>query len=107
MFWRRRPYDIILEAVHYGPDGQTIAWARGYERIFSHYSDRRLYTRHDLIRALRQGKRIAVGQRKPYLGNQFTIQGEVTLSPHGNDLWLVLKGSEQEAQRELMGTPVL
>jgi len=63
MFFRRRPYDIVLEAVHYGPDGRTIEWARGYERIFSHYSDRRLYTRKDLIRALRQGKRIAVGPR--------------------------------------------
>ena len=107
MFFRRRPYDIILEAVHYGPDGQTIEWARGYERLFSHYTDRRLYTRQDLIRALRQGKRIAVGQRKPLMGNQFDIQGEVTLAPHGNDLWLVLKERGTEAARELDGTPVL
>ncbi|NPA30621.1 MAG: hypothetical protein GXO37_01320, partial [Chloroflexi bacterium] len=107
MFFRRRPYDIILEAVHYGPDGKTIEWARGYERIFSHYTDRRIFTRQDLIRALRQGKRIAVGRRKPLMGNQFDILGEVTLAPHGNDLWLVLKDTAPDAPRELWGVPQL
>ncbi len=107
MWFRRRPYDIILEAVHYAPDGKTIAWARGYERLFSHYTDRRIFSRADLIRALRQGKRIAVGQRKPLLGNQFDIQGEVVLAPHGSDLWLMMKGAEREAPRELAGVPHL
>ncbi len=107
MRFRRRPFDIILEAVHYGPDGRTIAWARGYERLFSHYTDRRIFTRQDLIRALRQGKRIAVGQRRPLMGNQFAIQGEVVLAPHGSDLWLVTKGTPQDAPRELAGVPHL
>jgi len=107
MFFRRRPYDIVLEAVHYGPDGKTIEWARGYERIFSHYTDRRIFTRQDLLRALRQGKRIAVGRRKPLMGNQFDILGEVTLLPYGNDLWLVLQGATYETPRELDGAPRL
>ncbi len=107
MLFRRRPYDIVLEAVHYGPDGRTIEWARGYERLFSHYSDRRIFTRQDLIRALRQGKRIAVGQRKPQMGNQFDIQGTVTLAPHGSDLWLTIQGATPEAERELAGVPQL
>ncbi|NPA05912.1 MAG: hypothetical protein GXO54_00720 [Chloroflexi bacterium] len=106
MFRRTKPYDIILEAVHRGADGRVL-WARGYERILGQlYSDRRIFRRETLLRALQSGRRIAVGQRKPYWGNTFDIQDEVQLVRRGGQAWMVLR-SHNEARNELDGMPML
>jgi len=104
-FHRERPYDIVLEAVHRGPDGRVL-WARGYERIFVHYSDRRIFPREALVRALEAGKRLAAGRRKPYWGNTFDVYADVRLARRGDGAWMVLS-TRPEARAELDGLPLL
>lgn len=62
--------DGVVEAVRYTPEGR-IATVRAYERRGVVWSDHILLDRKTLLERLRQGKRFAVGRRKPFLGGQF------------------------------------
>ncbi len=97
-------YDFIIEAVHYG--NGHIAWARGYRRRFVHYSDWEIHPRETIIQWLREGKRIAVGRRRPLQGNEFDILDEVVLVHRQGQPFLTTRKRPQ-AQRELEGTPIL
>lgn len=72
-------YDAVIEIVRYTPEGQ-IELARGYERRGATYSDRVLFTRDDLVKRLRAGKKIAGGKRLPLMGSTFEIIAPITLA---------------------------
>ena len=97
-------YDFIIEAVHYG--NGTIVWARGYRRRFFHYSDREIHSRDEILRWLQEGRRIAVGRRRPLEGNTFDIEDEVALTVREGRPFLVRK-KQTSLDRELDGVPVL
>ena len=72
-------YDVVIEIVRYTPEGQ-IELARGYERRGATYSDRVLFTRDELVKRLRAGKKLAGGKRLPYLGSTCEIIAPIGLS---------------------------
>lgn len=75
----RPKYDIVLEAVHYTPDGK-IDWVRGYERRGAAFSDRMIWKRDRLADLLRQGKKVVTGQRKEFWGSSFEVDRPVILN---------------------------
>lgn len=97
-------YDFIIEAVHY--DNGHIAWVRGYRRLLFHYSDWEIHSREEIIRWLQEGRRIAVGRRRPLEGNSFDIEDEVGLTVRDGKPFLVRK-KQSSLDRELDGVPVL
>ena len=102
----QKKYDIILEAVRYSPDG-SILFARGYQRRGDTYSDIRLFSRDELIQSLKNGKRIGVGKRQPFLASTFEIYEPVTLSKN-NDHPILLTRSQTNGSRDyLKGVPIL
>jgi hypothetical protein len=72
--------DCIIETVRYAPDGK-IDMVRAYERRGAAFSDHFLLARTELVARLRQGKRFAVGVRRPYMGGQFDIGKVVNYFP--------------------------
>jgi hypothetical protein len=66
----RLKLDGVIEAVRYNPAGK-IEVARVYERHGLVWSDHILLNRQDLVEWLKQGKKIATGVRKSYLGSVF------------------------------------
>ncbi len=74
----RPNYDLILEAVHYQPDG-SIDWVRGYQRRGAAFSDRMVWRRAELEALLQEGKRVQTGARKAYWGNSFEVWKPVRL----------------------------
>jgi len=65
--------DGVIQAVHYGPDGQ-VAWARAYLRRGPTYSDWVMLDRQTLIANLKSGKRYFIGERIPQLASTFDIR---------------------------------
>lgn len=102
----QKKFDIIIEAVRYSQDG-SIQFARGYQRRGDTYSDIRLFSRDELIQALKNGKKIAAGKRQPFLATTFEIHDTISLSK-GNDHPILLTGSQAKgSQDHLKGVPIL
>lgn len=93
----RPKYDLVIEAVHYAPDG-SVDWVRGYERRGATFSDRKVWKREALIEALRQGRRAVVGRRKTYWGNDFEISKTLRLA--GSNGGTVLTTRSDQPQRD-------
>lgn len=92
--------DGVVEAVRYTPDGR-IAAVRAYERRGAVWSDHVLLDRKTLLERLRQGRRFAVGRRKPFLGGQFEVGKPMRLSGE----WIITEG--QAAARDILaGVPI-
>ncbi len=98
----RPKYDFIIEAVH--RENGRVAWVRGYRRRFVHYSDVEILPRETLLQWLAEGKSVAVGQRRPLLGNTFEIQGNVGLILRDGEPWIINEASPDSPQ-ELGGVP--
>lgn len=97
--------DGIVEAVRYAADGK-IAFVRLYERHGATWSDVVLVERPELIRRLRQGKRIFAGQRKPYLGGMFESGARLVCLEKNGRQAVVTEG--QTGERDwLADVPVL
>jgi len=64
--------DGVIQAVHYGPDGQLV-WARAYLRRGPTYSDRVMLDRQTLIVNLKSGKRYFIGEPIPQMASTFNI----------------------------------
>ncbi len=75
---RKKKYDGVIEAVRYGSDG-NIAWVRAYERSGFVFSDWLMLDRASLVEQLKNGKRYLLGQRKPFLGNDFELADPISL----------------------------
>jgi hypothetical protein len=101
---KMKKYDEVIEAVRYLPQGK-IQWVRAYERRGFVFSDHFLLNRDSLIERLKNGDRIFVGQRKPYLGNDFELDGAVRLvKNNGNEI--VVAGDTRSQQDHLEGVPI-
>lgn len=99
----RTKIDGIVEAVHYGKNGQ-VDWARVYLRRGPTWSDRILLDRQALVRELSTGKRFYAGRRIPLLAGTF----ETTLPVNviRKDGRAILVTGQQPAERDrLEGVP--
>ena len=98
-------YDGVIEAVHYGDDGQ-IAWVRAYLRRGPTWSDLVLLDRRKLIELIKGGKRFVIGKRVPYLASTFETFEEVALFNQGERELLVTDHLETNRDN-LKGAPIL
>lgn len=98
-------YDGVIEAVHYRPDGQ-VDWVRAYLRRGPTWSDRIIMKRDDLVKEIKQGRRMMLGQRIEFLAGTFDVTVPVQVT--GSDGKEVLVTSSGPADRDnLEGAPVL
>jgi len=70
--------DLVVEAVRYTADGR-IDLLRGYLRIDSTYTDRRIFTRDEIVALLKKGKKVSAGQRQPLLASTFVMTAPILL----------------------------
>ena len=75
---RKKPYDGVVVAVRYTPQGQ-IDWVRAFERHGFVFTDRMMLKRADLIERLEAGKRFKTGERKVYQGSDFEVLDDIHL----------------------------
>jgi len=100
-----KKYDGVIEAVHYQPDGQ-VDWVRGYLRRGAAWSDRIILKRDDLIKEIKSGKRMMIGQRVRYMAGTFDVSKPIQVTgPDGKE---VLDTSSSDRDHDnLEGVPVL
>ena len=101
----RPKYDIVIEAAHYAPDG-SLVWVRGYERRGAAFSDSTIWTRENLIQALRDGKRVVTGQRKPFWGHSFET-GHIVRLLNQNGGGIITTRQDTPAHDDLENLPRL
>jgi hypothetical protein len=101
----QKKYDGVIEAVHYGPDGQ-VEWVRAYQRRGPAWSDRVILQRPELIREIQSGKKFMLGQRVQYMAGTFEVTVPVQVSgPTGKE---ILVTSESKTGGDLLeGAPVI
>ena len=101
----KQKIDGVIEAVHYRPDGQ-VDWVRVYLRRGSAWSDRLILTRADLIKAIKAGKKMMIGQRVEFMAGTFDVSAPVSIT--GRDGQEFLSTSTTVSDRDqLEGAPVL
>lgn len=98
-------FDVIVEAVHYAPDG-LVNWVRGYERRGPTFSDLVLIRREELVERLKSGQKFVFGRRLPHLASTFEVNGHIHLISHNGDEVLVTDDSPA-GKDNLQGVPVL
>lgn len=102
--FKKKKYHGVIEAVRYAPDGQ-IAWVRAYERSGFVFSDGLMLDRAALIERLKDGQRFHLGQRKPYMGNDFELAETVQLvGEEGSEK--IISGNRKGNQDHLAGIPL-
>lgn len=101
----KQKIDGVIEAVHYRPDGQ-VDWVRAYLRRGSAWSDRVILTRADLIKAIKAGQKMMIGQRVEFMAGTFDVSAPVNVT--GRDGQEVLSTSTTASDRDqLEGAPIL
>ena len=101
---KKKPYDGVVTAVHYSPDG-NIAWVRAFERHGFVFTDRMNLSREALIERLKEGKKFKTGVRKTYQGSDFEVDGDLQLIEK-NGGYVITAG--QAAEKDSLGNlPIL
>ena len=99
--------DGVIEAAHFGPDGNLI-WVRAYERRGPTWSDLVLLDRAALVQRLKARKRFFVGTRRQFLASEFDLAMPLLLSQTSHGSFLVTgSGNENIPQDQLEGIPVV
>jgi len=80
--------DGVIEAVRYNPEGM-IEIVRLYERRGPIFSDRIIVSRNELIKRIKAGNQIAIGERKLLLAGTFNVIAPVHLVKDGEKEILV------------------
>ena len=97
--------DGVIEAVHYKPDGQ-LDWVRAYLRRGSAWSDRVIITRDELVKNIKAGMHMSLGQRIDFLAGTFDFGAPVALSVTGGKEVLVTSSTASDHDL-LEGAPLL
>ena len=100
-----KKHDGILEAVHYGPDGQ-VDWVRVYLRRGPTWSDRIIMRRQDLINEIQKGRNFMIGQRVEYMAGTFEVSTPVQVAGSRGSEVLTTNSSATERDT-LEGAPVI
>jgi hypothetical protein len=74
--------DGVIEAVHYGENGQ-LEWVRAYKKRGPVFSDIMILDRTSLVTLLKAGKQLYTGKRIPYMGSNFEVLLPVRLVDRG------------------------
>lgn len=101
----KQKMDGVIEAVHYRPDGQ-VDWVRAYLRLGAAWSDRVILSRSDLIKEIKAGKMMMLGQRVEFMAGTFDITAQVKVA--GRDGQEILSTTSTAPDRDqLEGAPIL
>ncbi len=99
----RQKYDGVIEVVRYAPEGQIVL-VRAYERRGATFSDRRLWTRAELVQRLKAGQKIVTGERILLLASTFSAKSTVRLG-RGRGREVVVSGKE-DCDHDLLEAPL-
>ena len=97
--------DGVIEAVHYGQDGQ-VSWVRVYERRGPIFSDVVLIDRDALIDRIKSGKNYYGGQRVPLRASTFVLSHPFQLIQI-DDKEFITSGNNQVDHDHLDDIPVI
>lgn len=100
-----KKYDGILEAVHYGPDGQ-VDWVRVYLRRGPTWSDRIIMRRLDLMNEIQKGRKFMIGKRVEFMAGTFEVSTPVQVAGSRGAEVLTTNSSATERDN-LEGAPVI
>jgi hypothetical protein len=98
-------FDLVVEAVHLNPVGQ-VDFVRLYERRGPAYSDHMIYTRKQLVAALRAKKKAATGFRVKGQASSFQLKDEIHLQ-ESNGLTFLSTGPTTTDGDILVNVPFL
>ncbi len=98
-------FDVVVEAVHYGPDGQ-VDWVRVYERRGDTFTDLVLIRREALVERLKAGEVFIAGRRISQMASTFEVSTPLRLV-HKNGQDLIVTQSGQPTRDDLAGVPIL
>jgi hypothetical protein len=88
----RKRADGVINAAHFGPDGELL-WLRAFERRGPTWSDLVLLDRQSLIQRLEAGKRFFAGNRRDYNASEFDLGERIQLrGKKGNRVLVIGKG---------------
>jgi hypothetical protein len=102
---KKKPYDGVVVAVRYTPEGK-IDWVRAFERYGFVFSDRMNLDREMLLARLKAGKRFKTGSRKIYQGNDFETFAEIRIEEK-NGSSVIVAGEGLSGQDSLGNLPVI
>ncbi len=101
----KKKVDGIIEAVHFGPEG-NLRWARAYLRRGPTYTDRVMLDRQALIDQLKSGKALFTGKRIELLASTFEIDQPLrVIQADGRDV--LVSGDNSAIQDHLDRVPVI
>jgi len=101
----RTKYDGIVQAVHYGEDGQ-ILWVRAFLRRGPTWSDNVLIDRKTLVEKLKSGKQFVVGKRVELMASTFETYSPLQLVEK-NGVEILVAGEPDGGKDCLEGAPLV
>ena len=87
-------YDGVIEAVRRDEAGRVVT-VRYYPRRGAGFSDVYILTREELIAAMENKKKFAIGERKPFMGGHFNLSGTVKLQGSGDNKRFIVTGDDK------------
>ena len=99
----KQKYDGVIEVVRYMPEGQIVL-VRAYEKRGATFSDRRLWTRAELVGRLKAGQKIVTGERIPFMASTFNVKSAVRLGrSRGSE---VIVSGKEDCDHDLLDAPL-
>ncbi len=105
-FMAKTKFDGVVDAVHFSPDG-ALAWIRLYERRGPTFSDLTRIDRVELVKRLKSGKRIVLGQHIHLRASDFVTTQTLRLVQQDGHEYVTLDGVDTAAGDNLRGAPVV
>ncbi len=102
----KKKIEGVIDAVHFVPGAQQVAWVRLYRRRGPTFSDLELMDREELIRQIKAGKKFVAGSRKTYLASTFELRDPIGINTSGGKDYLVV-ADKASAFDDLSGLPVI
>jgi hypothetical protein len=102
---RKKPYDGVVVAVRYTPQGE-IDWVRAFERHGFVFTDRMMMGRDELIARLKDGKVFKTGERLVYQGNDFEVKEDIRWIEKNGD-GVIVAGQDSADQDSLGQLPII
>ncbi len=97
--------DGVMEVVHYQPDGM-VAWVRGYLRRGATWSDRVILKRDELVKEIKTGKKMMIGQRRALWASTFDVSAEIQVKKWDEKEVLTIMAASSEKD-QLGDLPVI
>ncbi|HEX9596799.1 MAG TPA: hypothetical protein VF982_07980 [Anaerolineales bacterium] len=102
----RKKADGVIDAAHFGPDGELL-WVRAYERRGPTWSDLVLLDRAALVERLQTGKRFFLGNRVEFRASDFELGEELKLNKLRRGRVALYTGKGRAKRDQLEALPIV